>query len=106
LGRLRGPAVCCVIVVIPASRFVADYLEATSFALDDGFFANIIGMFITLIFGTMWLKFISELPWSVAFADGFTPFVIGGFIKAFIAAYAGIIVRDRLKSAQLLPATN
>src|SRR5699024_8627117 len=81
-------------------------LRKNKFYIKNALIANIIGMFITLIFGTIWLKFISELPWSVAIAGGFTPFLIGGFIKAFIAAYAGIIVRDRLKSAQLLPATN
>jgi len=105
-GILFGPTGGFLIGFIPTTLFMGYYLEKTSFTLKNALIANIIGMFITLIFGTIWLKFISELPWSVAIAGGFTPFLIGGFIKAFIAAYVGIIVRDRLKSAQLLPAAN
>src|SRR5688500_10070499 len=105
LGILLGPAGCFLIGFIPTTLLMGCYLEKTSFTLKNALIADIIGMFITLIFGTIWLKFICELPWSVAIAGGFTPFLIGGFIKAFIVAYAGIIVRDRLKSAELLPAT-
>src|SRR5699024_517481 len=106
LGILLGPTGGFLVGLIPATLFMGYYLEKTRFTLHNALIANIIGMFITLIFGTIWLKFISERPWSAAIAGRFTPFLIGGFIKAFSAAYAGIIVRDRLESAQLLPATN
>src|SRR5699024_11544168 len=73
LGILLGPTGCFLIGFIPTTLFMGYYLEKTSFTLKNALIANIIGMFITLIFGTIWLKFISELPWSVAIAGGFTP---------------------------------
>lgn len=105
-GILFGPTGGFLIGFIPTTLFMGYYLEKTSFTLKNALIANTIGMFITLTFGTIWLKFIAELSWPVALAGGFTPFLIGGFIKAFIAAYVGIIVRERLKSARLLYATN
>ena len=102
LGILFGPTGGFLVGFIPATLIMGYYLEKTSFTFNNAIIANIIGMFITLFFGTIWLKFIANLSWSVAFAGGFTPFIIGGFIKAFIAAYVGIIVRERLKSANLL----
>lgn len=105
-GILFGPTGGFLIGFIPATLFMGFYLEKTSFTLKNALIANIIGMFITLTFGTIWLKIIAGLSWPVAFAGGFTPFLIGGIIKAFIAAYVGIIVRERLKSARLLYAAN
>ncbi|MEO9257477.1 MAG: biotin transporter BioY [Crocinitomicaceae bacterium] len=102
LGVIFGPTGGFLIGFIPTTLFMGYFLEKTSFTLKYALIANIIGMFITLFFGTIWLKFVANLSWPVAFAGGFTPFLIGGFIKAFIAAYVGIIVRERLKSAKLL----
>lgn len=102
LGILFGPTGGFLVGFIPATLIMGYYLEKTSFTFKNAIVANIIGMFITLFFGTIWLKYIASLSWPVAFAGGFTPFIIGGFIKAFIAAYVGIIVRERLKSANLL----
>ena len=105
LGILVGPTGGFIIGFIPATFAIGYYLEKTSFTVKNAIIANIIGMFITLFFGTIWLKFVAELSWPIAFTAGFTPFIIGGFIKAFIASWVGIIVRQRLKSANLLYAS-
>lgn len=102
LGILLGPTGGFLIGFIPATFIMGYYLEKTKFTFGHAVFANIIGMFITLFIGTAWLKFVAEISWIAAFAGGFTPFIIGGLIKVFIAASVGIIVRDRLKSANLL----
>lgn len=102
LGVIVGPTGGYLVSFIPATFLIGYYLEKTSFTVRNAFIANIIGMFITLFMGTFWLKFIAELTWTAAFASGFTPFIIGGFIKVFIATTIGIMVRERLKAANLL----
>lgn len=101
-GILVGPTGGFLIGFIPATFAIGFYLEKTSFTIKHAIIANLIGMFISLFFGVIWLKYISELTWPVAFAAGFTPFIIGGLIKVIIASWAGIIIRNRLKSANLL----
>lgn len=102
LGILFGPTGGFLIGFIPATLIMGYYLEKTKFTLAHALIANTIGMFITLFFGTIWLKIIAELSWPVALTAGFTPFIIGGFIKVFLAASVGIIVRERLKANHLL----
>lgn len=101
-GILVGPTGGFLFGFIPAAYVIGIYLEKTSFTLKNALIANIIGMFITLFLGTAWLKVAASLTWSVAFAAGFTPFIIGGFIKVFIASTIGIVIRERLKNANLL----
>jgi len=105
LGIIVGPTGGFLVGFIPTTFIMGYYLEKTSFTIRNALIANIIGMFITLFFGTAWLKVVAELSWTAAFAAGFTPFIIGGFIKAIIAAWVGIIVRERLKTANLLYVT-
>ncbi len=59
-------------------------------------------MFVTLIIGTVWLKYVADLSWTAAFMSGFAPFIVGGLIKAILAAWIGIVVRKRLLSANIL----
>lgn len=101
-GILIGPTGGFIIGFIPAAFMMGYFLEKTSFTIINAVIANVIGMFITLIFGTVWLKVVAELSWSAAFASGFAPFLIVGLIKAFLAAWIGILVRQRLGSAKLL----
>lgn len=102
LGIVIGPTGGFLVGFIPTTFIMGYYLEKTSFTVKNALIANIIGMFVTLFFGTAWLKIFANLTWPAAFAAGFTPFIIGGFIKAFIAATVGIMVRERLKLAKLL----
>lgn len=102
IGIIVGPTGGFLVGFIPTTFIMGYYLEKTSFTVKHALIANIIGMFITLFFGTIWLKYAAELSWATAFAGGFTPFILGGFIKAFIAATVGIMVRERLEAAKLL----
>lgn len=102
LGVIVGPTGGFIIGFIPAAFIIGYYLEKTSFTIINALIANIIGMFITLIFGTVWLKIAADLTWTAAFLGGFAPFIIGGLIKAFLASWIGIIVRNRLEKANLL----
>ncbi|MCA1026190.1 MULTISPECIES: biotin transporter BioY [Cytobacillus] len=97
-----GPTGGYLISYIPVVWIMAKYLEKTKFTFAHALTANIIGMFITLIIGTAWLKWMADLSWTAAFLSGFAPFIIGGFIKALMAAWIGLLVRKRLISARLL----
>ena len=102
LGSLFGPTGGYLIGFIPTAFIIGYYLEKTSFTVTHAVIANIIGMFVALSFGTVWLKIFANLSWTGAFVGGFFPFLLVGVIKAALAAWIGISVRKRLKSASLL----
>ncbi|HBZ80725.1 biotin transporter BioY [Brevibacillus sp. FSL K6-0770] len=86
-----------------ATAFVTGwYLEKMGFTLKSAVIANVIGMFVTLAFGTVQLKFVLDIPWDKAVAFGATPFLVVGVIKAVLAAVIGIKVRERLIAFRLL----
>jgi biotin transport system substrate-specific component len=102
LGSLFGPTGGFLFGFIPTAFIIGYYLEKTSFTVANAVIANVVGMFVALTFGTIWLKFVADLSWTGAFMGGFVPFIFVGVIKAALAAWIGITVRDRLKSASLL----
>lgn len=102
LGSLFGPTGGYLFGFIPTAFIIGYYLEKTSFTVMNAIIANIIGMFVALTFGTVWLKIFAELTWTGALVGGFLPFLLVGVIKAVLAAWIGISVRNRLKSANLL----
>lgn len=104
LGILFGPTGGFLVGFVPTAFIIGYFLEKTSFTLKNAIIANIIGMFIALFFGSIWLKVIANLSWVAAFLAGFLPFLIGGILKAILAAWIGIIVQNRLASANLLSA--
>src|SRR5699024_2628260 len=67
LGILFGATAGFIIGFIPTVYFIGKYLETTSFTIINAIIANIIGMFITLTFGTIWLKVVANLTWMNAF---------------------------------------
>lgn len=102
LGILIGPTGGFLVGFIPAAFIIGFFLEKTAFTIKNAIIANTIGMFVTLLIGTVWWKNQADLSWTAAFAGGFTPFVIVGIIKAVLASWFGIIVRNRLLAANLL----
>src|SRR5699024_5057103 len=88
-----------IIRLILTVYFIGKYLQYISFTIINAIIANFIGMFITLTFGTIWLKIVANLTWMNAFLSGFPPFIVVGLIKAVLAGWIGIIVRNRLVSA-------
>jgi len=100
--KIIGPTGGFLFGFIPAAYVIGYYLEKTKFTVKNAFIANTIGMFIILIIGTIWLKIITSLTWEAAFLGGFAPFILGGFLKAFLAAWIGIKAREKLQSVELL----
>src|SRR5690625_757600 len=70
LGVIFGPTGGFIVGFIPTAFIIGLYLEKTKFTVLNGFIANIIGMFITLIVGTVWLKYAAALSWTGAFLGG------------------------------------
>ncbi|AYC28878.1 biotin transporter BioY [Paenisporosarcina cavernae] len=105
LGALVGPTGGYLIGFVPTAFVIGWYVEKFGFTVTHAIVANIIGMVITLAFGTAWLKVAAEMSWSVAIAAGVTPFLLLGVVKAVLAAVVGIAVRKRLASAKLMPTT-
>lgn len=101
-GVILGPTGGFIIGFIPTALFIGYYLEKTKFTITHAFIANAIGMVITLTIGTIWLKFAANLDWAGAIGAGALPFILPGLLKAFLAAWVGIIVRQRLIQARLL----
>ncbi len=103
-GILFGPTGGYLIGFIPTALLIGLWLEKTSYTYIQAFIANIIGMCITLAIGSIWLALFAELSWQEALVTGIYPFLPVGIIKAFLAAWFGITIRQRLNTARLLPA--
>lgn len=105
LGIILGPTGGYIIGFIPTAIIMGFYLKQFGTSKSHAILANLIGMMITLAFGTIWLKYGSGFSWSTAISAGIYPFLIVGIIKAIFAALAGVTIRQRLLRAKLLPAT-
>jgi biotin transport system substrate-specific component len=101
-STLFGPTGGYLIGFIPSAFLIGWYLEKTSFRFAHALISNVIGMILTLVIGTVWLKIAANLSWSGAFTGGFAPFLVVGVIKSALAAWIGVTVRHRLVSAKLL----
>ena len=102
LGILFGPTGGYIIGFIPTALVIGFYLEKTRLTFTHALVANILGMLVTLAFGAVWLKYLAELSWTGALFSGVIPFLIVGVIKAILAAWVGVIVRQRLEQANIL----
>ncbi|MTH53754.1 biotin transporter BioY [Bacillus mangrovi] len=102
LHILAGPTGGYIIGFIAAAFATGWILEKTAFTFRWALAANIAGMLITLLFGTVWLKIVLNVPWDKAMAIGVWPFIAVGLIKAALASWIGVEARRRLVQARLL----
>lgn len=100
---LFGPTGGYLFSFILSAFIIGLILEKTHFSILMAFIANVLGALINLAIGTIWLKYVAALTWTAAIAGGFTPFILVGILKAFLAGWVGILIRSRLNSAKLLP---
>lgn len=103
IGILVGPTGGYIIGFIPTAIIMGYYLERYGYTKKHAIISNLLGMLITLTVGTIWLKFGSNLTWTAALIGGAIPFIFVGILKAIAAALAGIVIRERLIQAKLLP---
>lgn len=105
LGIVVGPTGGYIVGFLPTAIIMGYYLQKFGYTIPQAVIANIIGMVVTLAFGTAWLKVVANLTWTAAFLGGAAPFIITGVIKAALAAWLGVVVRRRLETAKLVEAT-
>lgn len=102
LAILFGPTGGYIVGFIPTALVIGYYLEKTRLTFTHALVANTLGMLVTLAFGAVWLKYLAELSWTAALLSGVIPFLVVGVIKAILAAWVGVIVRQRLEQANVL----
>jgi biotin transport system substrate-specific component len=102
IGILIGPTGGYIIGFLVSAIIMGLYLDKFGITIFQAIIANVIGMVVTLAFGTAWLKIVGDLTWTAAFMGGAAPFIIVGIVKAVLAAWFGVIVRRRLERAHLI----
>lgn len=105
LGIVVGPTGGYIVGFLPSAIIMGLYMRKFGVTISQAIVANLIGMVVTLVFGTIWLKIVADLTWTAAFMGGVAPFIIVGVIKAVLAAWFGVLVRRRLEAAHLVEAT-
>ncbi|WP_155590784.1 biotin transporter BioY [Lysinibacillus cavernae] len=105
LAILVGPTGGYIVGFLATAIIMGLYLDKFGITFVHAIIANIIGMIITLAFGTVWLKIVADYTWTAAFMGGVAPFIVVGIVKAVLAAWIGVTVRRRLESAHLIEAT-
>ena len=101
-GVVFGPTGGYIVGFLPAAILMGLYMKKFGVTISHAIVANLIGMVVTLAFGTVWLKIIADLSWPAAFMGGAAPFIIVGILKAVLAAWLGVVVRRRLETAHLV----
>ncbi len=101
LGIIFGPTGGFIVGFIPTAYIIGKYIEKTAPTIVQACIANLIGMIVTLAFGAAWLKFSANLSWTAALMTSVVPFLAVGVIKAILAGWLGILIRNRLMAANL-----
>ena len=96
LGVLFGPTGGYLIGFIFTSLFIGTLLSHSSWAYYQVILINFFGFLLSLIIGTIWLKFAADLTFTQAFASGFSPFILPEAIKAGFVGTLAIALKKRL----------
>ncbi|MEO1768626.1 MULTISPECIES: biotin transporter BioY [Enterococcus] len=96
IGVVFGPTGGFLVGFIFNGLITGWMIEKTSSNYFWSILANILGAFVTLFFGALWLKFGASMSWPSAFSVGMIPFLIPGLIKAVAAGYLGHLISQRL----------
>lgn len=102
IAILVGPTGGYIIGFLATAIIMGLYLDKFGITIFNAIVANLIGMVVTLTFGTAWLKIVGDLTWTAAFMGGAAPFIVVGIVKAVLAGWMGVIVRRRLEQAHLI----
>lgn len=105
LGIIAGPTGGYIIGFIPTAMLMGYYMNKLGYTVKHAIIANLLGMVVTLIVGTAWLKIVGDLTWEKAYLLGTYPFIPLGIVKAVAAGWLGVLVRNRLKSGRFIRET-
>ena len=65
LGILVGPTGGYIVGFLATAIIMGLYLDKFGITFTQAIIANIIGMIVTLAFGTVWLKIVADYTWTV-----------------------------------------
>lgn len=102
IGILLGPTGGFIIGFIPAAYITGLYIERMGTNYFNGVIANVLGACIILLIGMIQLKYILGVTWTTAFITGVVPFIFVGILKAVLAAWIGVKIRQQLLKNRLL----
>ncbi len=102
LAVLTGPTGGYLVGLLPVAVFISSYIAFVKHNKWHVVIANCMGAMLILAIGVIWLKIVTGLTWQAAFESGLLLFIVPDLIKAVIAAFVGLRIRARLKSAKLI----
>lgn len=105
LGIILGVTGGFIIGFIGNAFLTGFLLDKFGYTNPNAIIANILGAFVTLLFGMFWLQISAGMSLSAAFFAGVLPFIIPGIIKAILAGFIGLKIRRQLIKSKLLPDT-
>lgn len=96
IGALLGPTGGYLIGFLFTGLVLGTLLEKVPTTYFWVIFANLIGFVVTLLFGSIWLKYAADLTWVAAFTGGFASFLLPEIIKAVASGLLGVFLLRRL----------
>ena len=90
IAVLFGPTGGFLLAFLIMGTLISWALHQVNYKTKPAFVINIIGHLLMLVIGTLWLKFFTQVDWSVALKLAFTPFVIVEIIKAILVTVFGL----------------
>ena len=97
IGRLAGPTGGYLIGYLPMVLIIGLIVEKTDNRMIYDILAMILGTIILYACGVTWLKIVTGMAWSKAFAVGMYPFLIGDAVKIAVAAPLARSLRPLIK---------
>ena len=98
LGKIAGPTggylTGFIFMTIIAGIFVERYTERRILVITG----MVLATMVAYVFGTAWLAFQMELPFTGALSIGVIPYLPGDTVKIILAVLTGPVLRSRLKN--------
>jgi len=102
IGRLAGPTGGYLMGYLPMVLIIGLIVEKTDNRMIYDILAMILGTIILYACGVTWLKIVTGMAWSKAFALGMYPFLIGDAVKIAVAAPVARSLRPLIKQSVLI----
>ena len=90
IAVLFGPTGGFLLAFLVMGTLISWGLHQIKYKTIPAFIINIVGHLLMLVIGTLWLKFFTQVDWSLALKLGFTPFVFVKIIKAILVTIFGL----------------
>lgn len=90
LAVLFGPTGGFLVAFLLVGPLISFFLHKVNYRPTAALAINSIGHILMLIIGTLWLKAVTHVEWSMALQLGFTPFLLIEIVKAVLVTLFGL----------------